>query len=55
MAPRPLYLLDPYMKEFQAAVASANGKFIVLDNTAFYPSSGGQPHDTGIMIADSGE
>ncbi len=52
---RPLYLLDPYLKEFQAAVTSASGKFIVLDNTAFYPNSGGQPHDTGVIAKDGEE
>ena len=52
---RPLYLLDPYMKEFDAVVSDAKGKFVVLDNTAFYPNSGGQPHDTGVMIVDGAE
>lgn len=52
---QPLYLKDCYMKEFDAEVVSANNKdeenqFIVLDSTAFYPDSGGQPFDTGKMI-----
>ncbi|HLD83638.1 MAG TPA: alanyl-tRNA editing protein AlaXM [archaeon] len=46
---RPLYLEDSYLKEFDATVAKADGKFIVLDNTAFYPNGGGQPNDTGVM------
>jgi misacylated tRNA(Ala) deacylase len=41
---------DCYLKEFKATVASVNNKYIVLDNTAFYPNSGGQPHDTGSLI-----
>jgi len=49
-----LYLKDSYLKEFEAKVTSvANGKFIVLDQTAFYPKSGGQPNDTGIIIRKS--
>ncbi|NQV08703.1 alanyl-tRNA editing protein [Candidatus Woesearchaeota archaeon] len=52
---KPLYLEDNYMKEFDATVKEANGKFIVLDNTAFYPNSGGQPHDTGKFIKDGEE
>jgi misacylated tRNA(Ala) deacylase len=55
---QPLYLRDCYMKEFEAEVVSANNKdektqFIVLDSTAFYPDSGGQPYDTGKMIRES--
>ncbi|PIV68909.1 MAG: alanyl-tRNA editing protein AlaX, partial [Candidatus Aenigmarchaeota archaeon CG01_land_8_20_14_3_00_37_9] len=38
-----LYLSDCYLKEWDAAVAKDNGKYIVLDQTAFYPNSGGQP------------
>ncbi|MFQ5647830.1 MAG: alanyl-tRNA editing protein AlaXM [Candidatus Aenigmatarchaeota archaeon] len=49
-----LYLADSYLKEFEATVKQVNdGKFIVLNQTAFYPSSGGQPHDTGVMVRES--
>ncbi len=45
------------MKEFEAKVVSItkggeNKFFIVLDKTAFYPNSGGQPHDTGKIVKD---
>ncbi|MFH1770241.1 MAG: alanyl-tRNA editing protein AlaXM [archaeon] len=47
---KALYLDDSYLKEFDAEVVSVkDGKFIVLDQTAFYPNSGGQPHDEGVM------
>jgi alanyl-tRNA synthetase len=46
-----LYYTDPYLAEFSATVAAVeevDGRRVVrLDRTAFYPSSGGQPHDVG--------
>ena len=46
-----LYYTDPYLRAFDATVARAerrDGRFVVtLDRTAFYPTSGGQPFDTG--------
>ncbi|MBN1792219.1 alanyl-tRNA editing protein [Candidatus Woesearchaeota archaeon] len=50
-----LYLLDCYLKEFEASVVSVkDDKFVVLDRTAFYPQSGGQPFDTGKMVKEDG-
>jgi misacylated tRNA(Ala) deacylase len=46
-----LYLEDSYLKECDAVVASVNeGKYVVLDQTIFYPKGGGQPCDTGRII-----
>jgi len=44
-----LYYSDSYCQSFRARVIerSADGRGIVLDRTAFYPSSGGQPYDLG--------
>ncbi len=46
-----LYYADSYLAEFEAQVVQAGqaGKFFEarLDRTAFYPTSGGQPHDLG--------
>ncbi|MFH1210343.1 MAG: alanyl-tRNA editing protein AlaXM [archaeon] len=51
-----LYQEDSYMKEFEAEVAEVNnGKYIVLNDTIFYPNMGGQPNDTGVMIKDGEE
>jgi alanyl-tRNA synthetase len=46
-----LYYHDPYLRDFDATVietTSHEGKTaVVLDRTAFYPTSGGQPFDVG--------
>jgi alanyl-tRNA synthetase len=44
-----LYYTDSYLHEFEATVVerSGDGTRIYLDRTAFYPTSGGQPFDTG--------
>jgi alanyl-tRNA synthetase len=46
-----LYFTNPILTEFDARVLSCtpagNGFLVVLDRTAFYPTSGGQPHDIG--------
>jgi alanyl-tRNA synthetase len=45
---RKLYYEDPYMKEFYAKVlAVIDGRYLVLDRTAFYSEGGGQPSDMG--------
>ena len=45
------YYQDSMMKEFTADVVTTgtdeNGPYVVLSNTAFYPTGGGQPNDTG--------
>lgn len=53
---KELYMQDSYLKEFEATIESVkDDKFVVLDKTAFYPLSGGQPYDTGIFIKDGEE
>ena len=47
-----LYYTDPHLTEFDASVlevtsADDGRRAVVLDRTAFYPTSGGQPYDTG--------
>ena len=46
-----LYYTDSYLREFSARVIdrSADGLTVYLDRSAFYPSSGGQPFDTGAI------
>jgi alanyl-tRNA synthetase len=44
-----IYYTDPYTRDFEAAVIDRldGSRRIYLDRTAFYPTSGGQPFDTG--------
>jgi alanyl-tRNA synthetase len=48
-----LYYRDSFLKEFDATVTSCEregDRFkVTLDRTAFYPTSGGQPHDVGTL------
>ena len=59
-----LYYEDAYTHAFDAQVVDKtdDGKRIYLDKTYFYPTSGGQPHDTGTLsgaaitdVVDEGE
>ncbi|MFM8536370.1 MAG: alanyl-tRNA editing protein, partial [Acidimicrobiia bacterium] len=48
-----IYYTEPYRRTFDATVTSAepvDGKLhVTLDQTSFYPTSGGQPFDTGTI------
>jgi len=46
-----LYYTDSYLTAFNAAVLEQTdgGRRVYLDRTAFYPTSGGQPFDTGSL------
>jgi alanyl-tRNA synthetase len=59
-----LYYQDSYLTEFRARIveASPDQKRVYLDRTAFYPTSGGQPFDTGqlggrnvVEVVDEGD
>jgi alanyl-tRNA synthetase len=59
-----LYYRDSYLTRFQARVVDTNPERtrVYLDRTAFYPTSGGQPFDTGTLggvtvtdVIDEGE
>ena len=48
------YYQDSMIREFKANVERSgieeDGRpYVVLSNTAFYPTGGGQPHDTGVI------
>jgi misacylated tRNA(Ala) deacylase len=44
-----LYLRDAYLTEFDAMIVDTRDNAVALDRTAFYPTGGGQPHDTGTI------
>ena len=50
---KKLFLENNQLREFDAeilSVAPYKNKFaVILDKTAFYPTSGGQMHDTGTI------
>jgi len=49
-----LYLRDADLRSFVATVVAVDGDRVELDRTAFYATSGGQPHDTGHLIWEAG-
>lgn len=51
----PLYANDSHITKFDALVVKSGSKFVVLDRTAFYPDSGGQPSDIGALVYERGE
>ncbi|MBI3281790.1 MAG: alanyl-tRNA editing protein [Acidobacteria bacterium] len=50
---RRLYYEDSYLSSFQARVVELQGARVYLDQTAFYPASGGQPSDSGTIAGIS--
>ncbi len=50
-----LYQTDSYLREFDATVTRVTENGVVLDRTAFYPQGGGQPFDTGTLVASAKE
>jgi len=52
-----LYYQDCYLREFRAQVVETAdaGRRVYLDRTAFYPTSGGQVHDLGVLTASGKE
>ncbi len=56
MTTQRLYYFDAYLTEFDARVAAVRADgWIALDRTAFYPTSGGQPFDTGKLFLEGRE
>src|SRR5438270_9878996 len=51
MSTTRLYYTDSYLTSFQARIVDVadDGRRVYLDQTAFYPTSGGQPNDLGTL------
>ncbi|MBI5036793.1 alanyl-tRNA editing protein, partial [Candidatus Micrarchaeota archaeon] len=50
-----LFLEDSYLKECSAKVVAVEGNKVQLDRTVFYPTGGGVPCDTGVLVNGSSE
>jgi misacylated tRNA(Ala) deacylase len=51
---RELYMEDAYRRQFATTVLDDLGDRLVLATTAFYPTGGGQPCDTGVLRTSEG-
>jgi len=49
-----LYATNAYLRQFDAIVQAVTDDGVILDQTAFYPTGGGQPHDLGTLRWDGG-
>ena len=49
-----LYLRDAYLQSFPATVLDVRESQVAFDSTAFYPTGGGQPNDTGVITWTDG-
>ena len=50
-----LFIEDSYLKDFDATVLNIDSNKIILDRTAFYAKSGGQPGDIGKITLNEKE
>ena len=50
-----LFLRDAYLRSCDAHVVETADDAVALDRTVFYPTGGGQPHDTGTITAPDAE
>ena len=49
-----LYREDSYLRECEATVTTATPGKVLLDRTVFYPTGGGQPGDSGVLVLPDG-
>ena len=47
-----LYQTNGYLKACAGTVVAVDGEHVELDRSVFYPTGGGQPHDTGCIVHD---
>jgi misacylated tRNA(Ala) deacylase len=52
LATELLYQKDSYLREFYAYIIEVSGSAVVLDKTAFHPTSGGVDKDLGFLYRD---
>lgn len=49
-----LFREDSYLRDCEAAVTEAAPGKVILDRTVFYPTGGGQPGDSGVLVLPDG-
>jgi misacylated tRNA(Ala) deacylase len=52
---KSIHIEDSYIRSFDTTVADVKGDGVILEETAFYPQSGGQPSDLGSLFRDEDE
>ncbi len=52
---KELFREDSYLKECEACVTATQDGAIILDQTIFYPTGGGQPGDSGVFELEDGQ
>jgi len=50
-----LYLNDSYLQTATAKIVAVTDKYLILDQTVFYPQGGGQPSDKGTIKSQTAE
>jgi misacylated tRNA(Ala) deacylase len=49
-----LFREDSYLRECEATIAATAPGKVILDRTLFYPTGGGQPGDSGVLVLPDG-
>lgn len=50
-----IFYQDAYLESTTATVQTVDGEWVKFDRTVFYPQGGGQPGDTGWILAANGD
>lgn len=54
MSTTPIFAEKPYARDCEAVIVDGDDGGVFLDRTVFYPRGGGQPGDSGVLVAADG-